>query len=119
MRHVVLLLVLAGCAAPQDTTENGRPRVADEARRWESQANMYLQRARAAQSIVRTERFFGSAIRDLRLARDLYQAELDQLERAEDFEHPAPAGRHEALILQVNRLSAQIEELYKDRPIEP
>src|SRR2546423_825023 len=129
-------LALAGCKAapvPYTPTEE-RPRVAAEARWWEEQGDIEITRAYSTESLRMREYHFAVAVNHFVRARSLYYDELESLEHAEskDVERmrpypailwaaggPVPAGRREALEIEIERLSDEIYQLVRERPIEP
>lgn len=132
---VVFLVALAGCSSsrPAYRPDEERPRTAFEARWWEEQGDKELERALAADRPRVKERYFAYAVQDYRHARDLYYDELESLENApatdlDTFARypeiryasggPIPAGRREALEIEITRLSAEIEQLVRERPIQ-
>jgi hypothetical protein len=133
---VVVVLALAGCKAapaPYSQTEE-RPRVAAEARYWELQGDIEIERAWRTDSLRMRELHFDIAVGHFVHARSLYYEELEALENAESTDidrmrpypgirwaqnGPIPAGRREALEIEINRLSDEIHDLVIERPIEP
>jgi hypothetical protein len=132
----LVVAAASGCKSPPAPYSPGeeRPRVAAEARWWEEQGNNELTRAWATESPRVRERHFAIAVRDFMIARSFYYEELEALENAEstDLERmrpypgikwaangPIPNGRREALEIEIDRLSAEINQLARERPIEP
>ncbi|HZU99586.1 MAG TPA: hypothetical protein VFF73_22945 [Planctomycetota bacterium] len=131
---LVLLVALAGCKSqPASTANDERPRVGDDARWWEVQSHGELARAWRADNLAVREQQFEFAIRDLVRARSLYYDELESLENAPSTDMqvlgpypgiryaaqgPIPAGRREALEIEIRRLTREIAELVRERPIE-
>jgi len=101
----------------------------------EEQGDHDLQRAYATENLRVRERHFGFAIDDLRHARQLYYQELEALEAspAGDLDErirphpeikyalsgPIPKGRRDALSIEIDRLSTEIEQLFRERPVDP
>jgi hypothetical protein len=138
MRRLLLafaVVTVAGCHGPTPyLPDEERPRVAREARWWEEQGDHELERAKDAPSLRKKEEHYAIAVGDFRTARDLYYEELEYLENAPstDVEKmrpypgikyaaggPVPAGRREALEIEIERLSAEIKQLIAERPIDP
>lgn len=134
---IALLASAMGCQAPPRapySANEERPRVAADARWYEEQGNHELARAWGTESARVRERHFAVAVRNFILARSLYYEELEALENAEstDVERmrpypgikwaangPIPNGRREALEIEIERLSGEILQLARERPIEP
>jgi hypothetical protein len=113
----------AGCQVPTQsertyTATDVRPRCAEDARWWERKANGELVRGNDVAILSMRRQHYDAAIRDLKVARDLYYDELLGLERQATREHPIPLARREALDAQIERLQREIEQVYKDRPID-
>jgi hypothetical protein len=140
MRRLPICLLavacLAGCKStarvPYSPTEE-RPRVAAEARWWEEQGDREITRAHETESLRLRELHFAVAVDVFVTARSLYYEELEALENAPstDVERmrpypgikwaaggPVPAGRREALEIEIARLSDEIYQLVRERPIE-
>jgi len=132
---VVTIALFQGCSTPKPyAADEERPRVGNEARWWELQGNKELARARSSASLSTKERHWANAIRDFREARALYYSELERAENAPSTDvqqlgpypeiryaatGPVPAGRREALTLEITRISDDIEQLVRERPIDP
>jgi hypothetical protein len=131
---VVLAALAPGCKSqPVYTANDEHPRVGDDARWWEEQSHSELARAYRAENLASREQQFAFAIRDLVRARNLYYEELESLENAPSTDMqvlgpypgiryaaqgPIPAGRREALEIEIRRLTREIAELVRERPIE-
>lgn len=116
------IVLLSGCKAPPPSPPSPaeeRPHCRDEARWWEEQGNKELTYGYRTESLAIRLRAYDAAIRDLRHSRDLYYAELEYLENLATKENPIPTGRREALDIEIERLSRQIDVLHKERPLDP
>jgi hypothetical protein len=136
MRRLSLVLVAAvaaGCASSNRDVNEERPAAAPEARWWELQGNHELARAHREESLAQKEIHFNNAIFDFRAALDLYSDELARIEDqgSTDLEKfrpypgiryaargPVPAGRREALQIEIDRISINLERLVRERPID-
>jgi hypothetical protein len=114
-------LVFGGCQTPAARTyapDDERPRCSDDARWWEQKANRELVRGNDDVTLDVRRRHYDAAIRDLKVSRDLYYDELLGLEREATREHPIAPGRRAALDTQIDRIQREIEQVYKDRPLD-
>jgi hypothetical protein len=123
LRHAFALLFLIGtlalpgcksAEAPRTQSEE-RPRAKDDALWWELQGDKELARGNDSDDDVFRRQQYTWAIRDFGRARDLYYDELFAAQRAAGSQ-PLAVGRQEALDIEIDRLSRQIEALYKERP---
>ncbi len=130
---VLVAAIAAGCASSNRGVNEERPVAAPEARWWELQGNHELARAHRDESLAQKEIHFNNAISDFRLALDLYSEELARIEDqpTADLDKfrpypgiryaargPVPAGRREALQIEIDRISANLERLVRERPID-
>ncbi len=117
---VCLVSLATGCQSPPPPPPptDERPRCSEHARFLEAEGNREIGRANQAPTYRTRMLHHDAAIRGLKNARELYWSELASLEADATFEKPIPLGRREALEIEIDRLSLQIERLYKERPYD-